>query len=68
MPPGQNEITHNSIVKDVLESPKLKEFFENHIFGEKALTFDFKWLRVRVTYKNFVKKFHQLEFIYHKFV
>ena len=33
-------------MKNVLEGERLREFFEEHIFGEKVTTFDFKWLRV----------------------
>ena len=43
---GRNETTNHPLVKEVLENVKLKEFFENYIFGEEVLTFDFKWLRV----------------------
>ena len=44
---GKNQLTHHPKVQAVLESPKLKRFFERHLFGgQDALTFDFKWLRV----------------------
>ena len=33
-------------MKNVLEGERLREFFEEHIFGERVTTFDFKWLRV----------------------
>ena len=43
---GQNDVTHHPLVQDVLENSKLREFFEKYFFGQPALTFDFKWLRV----------------------
>ena len=43
---GRNNITHHPLVRNVLESSKLREFFEKYFFGQPALTFDFKWLRV----------------------
>ena len=33
-------------VNSVLEGEGLRGFFEEHIFGERVTTFDFKWLRV----------------------
>ena len=43
---GRNNITHHPLVQNVLENSKLREFFEKYFFGQPALTFDFKWLRV----------------------
>ena len=44
---GKNQLTHHPKVEAVLESPKLRTFFEEYLFGgQDALTFDFKWLRV----------------------
>lgn len=41
---GKNGLTHNREVLQVLESPRLRNFFHS-LFGEEAKTFDFKWLR-----------------------
>jgi len=44
---GRNKTTHHPLVRDVLESPSLSNFFSNYIFGGRnTLTFDYKWLRV----------------------
>lgn len=32
-------------IADVLDSDRIKSFFENNLFGEKCRTFDYKWLR-----------------------
>jgi len=41
---GRPHITHDPKVLRVLESPHLFELYEG-LFGEKAMTFDYKWLR-----------------------
>ena len=42
---GQKEVTHTDEFLDVVESREIMGFFDR-LFGEKALTFDYKWLRV----------------------
>lgn len=41
---GQRQITHDRDVLAVLQSKAVSDFFEV-IFGEPAITFDYKWLR-----------------------
>ena len=41
---GNREITHQPPVRAVLESRNIFDFFET-CFGERPLTFDYKWLR-----------------------
>lgn len=41
---GRRPITHHPAIQRVLEAPELFAFFEDY-FGEKTLTFDYKWLR-----------------------
>ncbi|MFW5682286.1 MAG: phytanoyl-CoA dioxygenase family protein [Phycisphaeraceae bacterium] len=41
---GKRDITHDPSVRRVLESPRLFDFY-TRLFGEKAMTYDYKWLR-----------------------
>eukprot|EP01060_Flectonema_neradi_P014024 TRINITY_DN20746_c0_g1_i1.p1 TRINITY_DN20746_c0_g1~~TRINITY_DN20746_c0_g1_i1.p1 ORF type:complete len:352 (+),score=69.04 TRINITY_DN20746_c0_g1_i1:58-1056(+) len=41
---GYNEFTHNEKVIKILESPVIRNIFEN-VFGQKVIAFDYKWLR-----------------------
>jgi len=41
---GKRHITHAPSVLRVLESPRLFDFY-GKLFGEKAMTYDYKWLR-----------------------
>jgi len=41
---GQQAITHHRACLAVFENPKLFDFFTG-LFGEKAVTYDYKWLR-----------------------
>lgn len=41
---GRKNITHDPIVRSVLEAPEVFEFYAT-LFGEPARTFDYKWLR-----------------------
>ena len=43
---GRNEISHHPAVLDVIQGKQLRGFFEQFLFQEEALTFDYKWLRV----------------------
>lgn len=41
---GKRDITHDPSVRQILESPRLFAFY-SRLFGEKAMTYDYKWLR-----------------------
>lgn len=41
---GRKGITHDPVVRGVLEAPELFEFY-SRLHGEPVLTFDYKWLR-----------------------
>ena len=41
---GKTELTHGDTFLSVVESHALRSFFEG-FFGQKVLTFDYKWLR-----------------------
>ena len=41
---GRNELTHSDAMLRVLAAPRAARFFER-LFGEAALTLDYKWLR-----------------------
>lgn len=41
---GRPHVTHDPKVLAILESPRLVEFYRG-IFGEQAMTYDYKWLR-----------------------
>eukprot|EP00041_Stephanoeca_diplocostata_P031363 m.975888 g.975888 ORF g.975888 m.975888 type:complete len:335 (-) comp23943_c0_seq7:3499-4503(-) len=42
---GENDITKSDGIANVLESDRIKKFFEKSLFEEKCRTFDYKWLR-----------------------